>query len=249
MIFFKKLYPLFSFLLLIGFWQLLIELFNYPSFILPTPLEVVNRLIKLSQNGVLAFHILITLQEIIFGLILGFSLGYISGYIFSKFKLVYQLLSPLIITFQAIPVLALAPLLILWFGTGIQSKILVAGLTVYFPVLINTITGFKNINKNYQDLMSSWQANFWQKFKYLEFPSSLPIAFASLKTAVILSIIGAVVGEFVGADKGLGYLINLAGGLYDTPLRFAAFVSLSLIAIACYQLVVFLETKIIKWRY
>ena len=247
----KKLEKLFSFFSLILFlfgWQLIVTIKQYPRFILPSPKQVLFRFISVIQSGTLFYHTKITLEEILFGLLLGFSFAFILGYFLAKSRSGEQLFSPLIVGFQAIPVLALAPLLIIWFGSGIMAKIVVCALTLFFPVLINTIVGFRNVNKELDQLMRSLEANFFQKLIYLELPSSLPILFGGLKIGVTLSVIGAVVGEFVGADRGLGFLINLAGGLYDTPLRFVAFFSLSFIALSLYKTIEILEKKLIKWR-
>jgi len=247
----KNTEKIFSFLSLILFflvWEGLVIFNHYPSFILPQPTQIFFRLIKALQDGTLIFNTIITLKEIFLGLVLGFSLAFILGYFIAKLNFVKIFFTPLIVGFQAIPMLALAPLLIIWFGTGIWSKIIVCAATLFFPVLINTIVGFNNIDKNLNELVNSMGANFWQKLIILEIPSSLPILFGGLKIGTTLSVIGAVVGEFVGADKGLGYLINLAGGLYDTPLRFVAFMTLSIIAFSLYYSVSFIEKRLIKWR-
>jgi NitT/TauT family transport system permease protein len=244
----KLLLPFFSFILFIGFWYFVLALKNYPSFILPSPHEVLFRFYQSLLNGSLLFHGFITLKEIFLGLFIGFSLSFSLGFVLAKFKSFKLLLSPLIIAFQAVPIIALAPLLVIWLGTGIWSKVFVCAATLFFPVLINTITGFSNINPNYYDLFASLEANFFQKLKYLEIPAGLAVFFAGLKIGVVLSVIGAVVGEFVSADKGLGYLINLASGLYDTPLRFAAFFSLSIIALLLYFSIGILEKLFIKWK-
>lgn len=248
MIKFEKFFTPLFFIIFILIWQAVVLLLNYPSFILPTPQQVFLRFYQVLLNGTLTYHSLITLKEIILGLSLGLSLAFFLAYLFSQFKLLNKLLAPYLVGLQSIPILALAPLLIIWFGAGIFSKIAVCAATLFFPVFINTLTGFNNIDKNFQHLLTSLNASKWQKLKYLEIPSSLPILFSGLKIGVTLSVIGAVVGEFVGADRGLGFLINLASGLYDTPLRFAAFFTLSFIAISLYQMVNFLEKRVIKWK-
>lgn len=245
----KKLFPLVSLIIFIFCWQLIVTIKQYPDFILPSPKKVLNRFLDVAKDGTLIYHTKVTLQEIFGGLFLGLSLAFSLGYFLSKSKLGERSISPLIVGFQAIPMLAIAPLLVIWFGAGIFSKIIVCASTLFFPVLVNTIIGFKNIDPKLTELMRSLKANLWQKLIFLELPSSLPILFGSLRIGVTLSVIGAVVGEFVGADKGLGFLINLAGGLYDTPLRFSAFLALSLIALFLYHLVYLLEKKLIKWRY
>lgn len=244
----KRIFFIFPLLLFFLLWQLLLLLKPYPDFILPSPQQVFIRFLGVLQNGLLFYHAQVTLIEILIGLILGFSTAFSCGYFLTKFSLAEKILAPFIVGFQAIPILALAPLLIIWFGAGISSKILVCALTLFFPVLINTLVGFKNIDPHFPQLMRSLGASQWQTLVFLEIPSSLPIIFAGLKIGVALSVIGAVVGEFVGADRGLGFLINLASGLYDTPLRFTSFFTLSLIAVFLYKTVEWLEKKVIKWK-
>lgn len=244
----NKVLPIGSFILFLGFWYLILLIKNYPSFILPTPHEVAIRFLKSITSGILPFHIFITLQEIFLGVLVGFSLAFGLGYILAKFKFLKLAISPLIIGFQAVPIIAMAPLLVIWLGPGIEAKVFVCAATLFFPVLINSMVGFSNIETNYYDLLNSLEANFWQKLKFLEIPASMPIFFAGLKIGVTLSVIGAVVGEFVSSDKGLGFLISLAGGLYDTPLRFVAFFTLSLIALLLYLGVSWGEKKLLKWK-
>ncbi len=244
----SKFLGLFSFILFLTGWQLLVQIQHYPSFLLPSPVDIFWRFMAVLNNGLLLQHALITLQEIFWGLLIGFSSAFILGYFLAKSRTGEHLLSPILVSFQAVPIIALAPLLVIWFGTGILAKSLVCATTLFFPVLISSIAGFRQIDNNLVDLMYSLQANFWQKLILLDVPASLPILFASLKIGVTLSVIGAVVGEFVGANRGLGFLINLAGGLYDTPLRFVAFLALSLIALCLYGLVDLLEKKLIIWQ-
>jgi NitT/TauT family transport system permease protein len=144
---------------------------------------------------------------------------------------------------------ALAPLLVIWFGVGSLSKVLVCALTLFFPVLINTMVGIRSVDSDLVDLMRSLEATRWQIFRCLEVPAALPVLFGGLKVGVTLSVIGAVVGEFVGADRGLGFLVNLARGLFDTPLMFVALFTLMAIALALYLLVSLLESWLLRWRW
>jgi len=221
---------------------------HYPQFILPAPEIVLERAISATSDGSLLSQAWVTLTEILLGLLAGTSLAFISGYLVAKVNYLEHWLLPILVSLQAIPVLALAPLLVIWFGWGLSSKIIICASTLFFPVFINTILGLRSVDKNLVALMRSLNASFWQKLIFLELPSSLPVFFASLKIGVILSVVGAVVGEFVSANEGLGFLINLAGGLYDTPLRFVAFTTLSLISILLYSLVNTLEKVIIRWQ-
>ena len=159
-----------------------------------------------------------------------------------------KILSPYLIASQAIPLVAIAPLLIIWFGPGIPSKILICGLTVFFPVLVNTMIGFRGVPDNLRDLMQSMRATRWQKFRLLEVPAALPILFGGLRIGATLSVIGAVVGEFVGSDKGLGFLINVGRGQFDTPLVFVSIFSLIFMALVLYSLAMLAERRSTRWK-
>ena len=231
-----------------GLWELIVHLGQYPAFLLPTPRRVAARLVVALRQGTLQAHTWITLQEIFAGLALGLSVALVLGYLLAKFPVLERLLSPYIVASQAIPIVALAPLLVIWFGVGSLSKVLVCALTLFFPVLMNTIVGIRGVDRELMELMRSLRATRWQIFRYLELPAALPVLFGGLKVGVTLSVIGAVVGEFVGADRGLGFLVNLARGLFDTPLMFVALFTLMAIALAMYWLVVVLERRVLRWR-
>ena len=146
------------------------------------------------------------------------------------------------------PIVAIAPLLVIWFGPGLFSKVLICALIVFFPVLVNTIVGLRSVPDDLRDLMRSLQASRWQTFSLLEVPSALPIFLGGLRIGATLAVIGAVVGEFVGADRGLGFMINRARGQYDTALVFVAILALVFMALSLYGLVVLLESRLLSWR-
>jgi NitT/TauT family transport system permease protein len=235
-------------LLFLGLWNLIVRLGDYPPFILPSPLQVYGKFLIVVSDGTLWRHIRITLVEIFWGLALGLSLAISLGYLLAKSRLLERILSPYIVAFQAIPIIALAPLLAIWFAYGILSKILTCALVVFFPILINTIVGIRAVEQDLIDLMRSLEANRWQTFIMLEVPAALPVLLGGLKIGVTLSDIGAVVGEFVGADRGLGFLVNLSGGLFDTSLTFVALLVLGSIAIGLYLAVVALEGFLLSWK-
>jgi NitT/TauT family transport system permease protein len=147
-----------------------------------------------------------------------------------------------------VPVVAIAPLLIIWFGSDLKSKILICSLIVFFPMLINTIVGMRSVPTDLRDLMRSLQATRWQTFRYLEVPAALPVFLGGLRIGATLSVIGAVVGEFVAVDHGLGYLISQGRGIYDTPLVFVAVFTLVFLALALYGIVVLLENRLLAWQ-
>lgn len=229
-------------------WQLFTTYSDIPSFIFPTPSEVWNRLITVIENGSLLYHTLVTLQEVIVGLALGLTAAIITGYFLAKSRLVERVLSPYIVASQSIPIVAIAPLLVIWLGPGLLSKILTSALIVFFPVLVNTIVGLRSVPRELYDLMKSLQASAWQRIYKLEIPAAMPVFLGGLRIGATLAVIGAVVGEFVGADKGLGFLVNVGRGLYDTALVFVAVFTLVLLALGLYGSVVFLENHLLSWQ-
>ena len=235
-------------LLFLGLWELVVRLGDYPPFILPSPGRVYAKFLIVSRDGTLWRHTQITLAEVCGGLALGLTAATSLGYILAKSRFVERILSPYIVASQSIPIVALAPLLVIWFGFGSLSKVLVCALTLFFPVLINTIIGIRSAERDLIDLMRSLEATRWQVFTMLEVPAALPVLLGGLKVGVTLSVIGAVVGEFVGADRGLGFLVNLARGLFDTPLMFVALFTLVAIAVSLYAAVAALENLLLSWK-
>ncbi|NLV73387.1 MAG: ABC transporter permease [Chloroflexi bacterium] len=234
--------------LVLGAWELLVLARNYPVFLLPSPSQVWQRFVRAAAEGLLWRHLAVTLYEILGGLLLGLSFAFSLGYLLAKSARLERLLAPFLVATQAIPIVALAPLLVIWFGAGSLSKILVCALTLFFPVLINTIVGIRGVERDLRELMSALRADRWTTFRLLELPASLPVLFGGLKIGVTLSVIGAVVGEFVGSDRGLGFLVNLARGLFDTPLMFVALFILMSLALSLYGVVSLLERYFVRWR-
>ena len=190
----------------------------------------------------------VTLQEVLVGLALGVSAATILGYALAKSKTIERILSPYIIASQSVPIVAIAPLLVIWFGPGLFSKILICALIVLFPVLVNTIVGLRSVPEELQDLMRALQATRWQTIRYLEIPAALPVFFGGLRVGATLSVIGAVVGEFVGSDRGLGFLINVGRGQYDTALVFVSIFSLVFLAMTLYGVVLVIEARLLSWH-
>jgi NitT/TauT family transport system permease protein len=228
-------------------WYLIANLGDYPAFILPTPDLVWRRLVQALFDGSLFRHGAVTLSEVLAGLSIGVSTATSLGYLLAKSRSVERLLSPYIIASQAVPVVAIAPLLVIWFP-GLVSKVLICALIVFFPVLVNTVVGLRSVPEELHELMRSLKATRWQTFTFLEVPASLPVFLGGMRIGATLSVIGAVVGEFVGADRGLGFLINVGRGQYDTALVFVAVFSLVTLALSLYGLVVWLEARLLAWQ-
>ena len=159
-----------------------------------------------------------------------------------------RIISPFLVASQAVPIVAVAPLLVIWFGPGIFSKMLICGLIVFFPVLVNTVVGLRAVPRSLYELMDSLHASRWQVFRQLEIPAALPVFLGGLRIGATLSVIGGVVGELIGANSGLGFLINVARGQYDTPLVFVAVLTLVALALALYGIVVLLEKRFLRWQ-
>lgn len=229
-------------------WAVLTHLLQLPAFILPGPSLVWQRFLKSLTDGQLLYHALATLLEVIAGLCLGGVIASILGYLLAKSPALEKLISPYLVASQSIPTVAIAPLIVIWFGPGVFSKILISSLTVFFPILINTVVGLREVPKDLRDLMQSLKATPIQTFLKLEVPAALPVFLGGLRVGATLSVIGAVVGEFVGADRGLGFLINVGRGQYDTALVFVAVITLIIMAMSLYSLVLLFETRLLAWQ-
>lgn len=238
----------FSLILAIILWDLLVRLANFPAFILPSPGLVWTRFWQVLRDGSLLRHSLITLFEVLAGLALGVSAATCLGYLLAKSRVIERLLSPYIVASQAVPIVAIAPLLVIWCPPGLLSKVLICALIVFFPVLVNTMVGLRSVPEDLRDLMRSLQASGWQTFSLLEMPAALPAFLGGLRIGATLAVIGAVVGEFVGADRGLGFMINLARGQFDTALVFVAVLTLVAMALVLYGMVTLLEARLLSWR-
>lgn len=240
--------PILGVLLILALWQGVTMLKLYPEFIIPTPVSVVQRFVEVVRDGRLWLHTWTTTSQMLVGLGIGLAIGIVLGYAMAKSPALEDILSPLVLAFQSTPVVAYAPLLVIWFGSGPTSKVITSALIVFFPMLLNTIVGLRTVPTSLGDLMRSLRASRWQTFTQLEVPAALPVLFGGLKVSVVLAVIGAVVGEFVSADAGLGYLINRARYDYDTPLVVVAILMLALIARVMYGIVALLERRMLSWQ-
>jgi NitT/TauT family transport system permease protein len=245
----KRLTPiLLSILAFLLGWYLLTRFSGIPNFILPSPLSVWTRLLKAVNDGSLQYHTWITLTEILLGLLAGVLFATIMGYILAKSRSLEKVLSPYLVASQAIPVIAIAPLLVIWLGDGILSKVVICALIVFFPVLVNTIVGVRAVPTALYDLMNSLHASRAQILWKVEVPASLPVFLGGLRIGATLSVIGAIVGELVDAEEGLGFLLRLGDFQYDTPMVFVAVFTLIALALVLYGFVTLLEKRFLKWQ-
>jgi NitT/TauT family transport system permease protein len=244
----RRLSPFVMLLALVMLWQMVTLLEIYPAFILPPPAAVAERFIDVARDGTLLQHTWTTFTAVMLGLLAGATGGLALGYAIAKSTLLEDILSPLIVAVQATPIVAYAPLLVIWFGSGPTSKIVTSALIVFFPTLMNTVVGIRNVPRPLVDLMRVLHASRWQMLTKLEIPAALPVLLGGLKVSATLAVIGAVVGEFVASNGGLGFLINLARSQYDTPLVIVAVLTLAVMARLLYGAVAAAETRMLRWQ-
>jgi NitT/TauT family transport system permease protein len=218
-------------------WHGLVQWYRLPPLVLPTPTVVALTLVRNLADGFLWPHVWVTVQEIVVGFVGGSALGIGLGSVVAVSPRAQQVLKPYIIASQAMPKLAFAPLFVIWFGLGLLPKALIAALIAFFPLFENTLTGLRAVEAEAVELFRMLGASRWQLFLKLRLPHAVPYLFAGLRVAMVLSVVGAVVGEYIGASKGLGALIIASQGMMDTALMFAVFVVLTALGMLLYQLV------------
>jgi len=227
-------------------WKLLTILTGTPDYILPAPEVVGERAVRAIGSGLLWEHTAVTLSEILLGLAVGVTTAIAVGTALGKSVVVERVLSPYIVAAQSVPILALAPLLDIWFGGGLLARVLICALIVFFPIAIATMVGIRSADPLLVELFRSLGATQAQRTTRLEIPSALPVIFGGLRVGVTLAVIGAVVAEWAGASSGLGVLVNIANqGLFDTPLMFVALATLAIIGIGLHGLVVSVERRLV----
>ncbi|GLY94113.1 ABC transporter permease [Actinoplanes sp. NBRC 103695] len=240
-------YSVLVFIGLLVVWQVVVTMFDISNILVPAPTAVAGSLVDGFQDGSLLTHSVVTLKEILVGFGIAVGSALVAAVLITQFRAVERVLFPLLILTQTIPKVAMAPLLIVWFGIGISSKVLTVALIAFFPLLINAILGFRSAAYEQVEMLRSFGASRMQVMRHLQIPSALPHIFAGLEVAVILSVTGAVVAEFVGSSEGLGYLIQASNFTLDVARTFAVIVVLSAIGIALHAAVVQLGKWLVFW--
>jgi NitT/TauT family transport system permease protein len=239
---------LLSLAIFLALWKLVTVVGDLPEYILPAPEVVAERAARAIGSGVLWPHVGVTLLEIVLGFAVGAVTAMLTGIALAKSLFVERALSPYIVAAQAVPILALAPLLDIWFGGGLTARVVVCALIVFFPIAIATMVGIRATDPLLDEMMRSLGAAPGQRTRLLEVPSALPVIFGGLRVGVTLAVVGAVVAEWASAgDTGVGVLINIANqGLFDTPLMFVALAVLAIIGLTLYGLVVIAERRLVS---
>ncbi len=242
----RILVPLAALVVLLGVWELGVPLFHLNRLVLPRPSEIARAAAMnfsriLSETGV-------TMLESVVGFLLGAVVAYVAAIVFVHSAIIEEALYPYAIALKSTPLIAIAPLLVLWFGNGLLSKVVMAALVAFFPVLVNAVQGLSAIEPEAFDLMRSLSASRLQILWKVRIPNSLPFLFASLKVASSLAVVGAVIGEFTGATRGIGFLINTSSYYLETPLMFAGVMMISLSGILFFGAVAWLEKLVVFWE-
>jgi NitT/TauT family transport system permease protein len=230
---------------LVVLWEAAVWAFKIPTFLVPAPSEIWQEF--LSKTALYTNHTAITLWETVLGFLLAVVFGFVAAVAIVYSPLLQAIVYPIILVLQIVPKVAVAPLLLIYLGYGQPSKMTIALLLAFFPIVVNTATGLKAVDQELVDLVKVLRGNRWQEFLKIRFPASVPYIFSGLKIAITLAVIGAIIGEFVGGNEGLGFLIVMANAQLVTPMSFASLTLLSIIGVALFGIIVLLERLIAPW--
>lgn len=234
------------FIAVIFLWWLAVVAFDIPKYLLPSPQSVIPELIE--SRASLWTHSLVTINEIVLGFALSVVTAIPLGLLIALSPTAKRMLYPLLVFIQLVPKIAIAPLFVVWIGFGPTSKVMLTLLLTFFPLLLASIAGFQILDQRFLYLTKSMGATTWQTFRYLRFPSALPVIFGGLKTSATIAATAAIVAEFVGANQGLGYLLLQATGVMDTTLVFAILFVMTIIGLGLNSIVEIAEYIMTPWR-
>lgn len=239
---FLQLSPLLLAAMLISIWEVSVRVAAVPTFILPTPSAILVRFAEAWADGTMVRHLVPTVIEVTIGGFIGGGVGLALGIVLGLSGAVRRVVSPYLVAAQSTPILALGPVLVLWFGPGLAAKIAVCALITLFPVAIATLVAIRDVEPGTIELMRSLGASRWQSLRYARLPGARAGIFAGARVAATLAVVGAIVGEWLGGSAGLGILLNLArGSLFDTPLLFADLLQIAILGMSAYALVLWIE--------
>ena len=231
----------------VGLWELVVVVFEIPPYLVPAPSKVALALYNGLANSLYPTHAYTTVAETLVGFLLGCALAFLLGSVVAVFRTVEYFLYPFIVMFQALPKIALVPLIVIWFGLGLSSKIVTATLVAFFPLMVNTIVGLRSVDEDRINLMRSLSASRWQIFRMLQLPNAMPYIFAGLEVAMILSLIGAVAAELSSAEKGLGMLMQSMSFTMDVAGQFSVLIILAILGLILNGLVTVLRRRVLFW--
>ena len=231
----------------LALWEAAVRALRIPAFILPPPSQVGAALYRGAVSGIYLQHLWITLAETLLGFALGSAVAFVLGTALAVSRRTEYFLYPFIVMFQSMPKVALAPLVVIWFGLGLTSKVISAALIAFFPLLVNTVVGLRSADEDRVDLMRSLAASELQIFRMLRLPSALPFIMAGLEVAMVFSLVGAIVAEFVGAEAGLGMLIQSRNFSMDVAGEFAILFILAVMGLLLNTALVSVRRRVLFW--
>lgn len=231
----------------LSIWQAATLVLEVPHWLLPSPVDIAGALI--SSSDLLARHGWVTLQEVLIGFSLAFTVGVALAVAIAYSRTVERAVYPFVVASQTVPVIAIAPILLIWFGYGLLPKVIVVGLICFFPIVVNMVDGLRAVDPDLVNLMRSMGASRWQVFAKARIPTSLPFLFSGTRVAIAVSVIGAVIGEWVGASAGLGYFMIRSASQFQTARVFAAVVVLSIMGVALFVAVGLSERYLLPWHH
>jgi NitT/TauT family transport system permease protein len=235
------------FVVFVGGWELIVDVFDVPVIILPPPSAIAVAFWQSLLAGELGLHLAVTMFEIVSGFVLGAITGLLLGFGIALSPLAERLFYPYVVAFQTVPKVAVAPIIVIWFGYGVSSKVVITAMIAFFPVLANAIVGLRSAPQDQVEMMLSYTASRWQVFRMVRLPQSLPYIFVGLDVAIVLAVIGAIVGEFVGAKSGLGFLILQKNFNFDMAGTFVVLIVLSVIGVGLHEIVNLVQRRVVFW--
>jgi NitT/TauT family transport system permease protein len=236
-----------SFVLLLGVWELAVHRYAINSILLPPPSKIWRALAEGVTSGLYLKHFLVTVGEAGMGFCIAALAGVVIGTLVTQFWLLERTVYPYLIALQSMPKIAIAPLIVIWFGYGATSKVVIAAMISFFPILVNVVVGLRNCDASKIDLVRSLSGSPWQIFWYVKLPNALPFMFAGFNIAIIFCILGAIVGEFVGGEAGLGFLIVAANTTLDVAQVFAVLIVLATLGVTVFLAVQLVHRKVVFW--
>lgn len=234
------------FLLFLILWQFAVRFFQVPDLILPSPLDIWRYLIR--RDTLFLAHLWPTLLQTVWGFVLAVAGGFVLAVVVALTEFGRRAVMPLLVVAQIVPKIAVAPLFMLWFGLGDLSRVLIAFLIAFFPIVINTVSGFSSLDHNVVLLGRAFARSRWRFFAKIQVPHALPYIFDGMKVSITLAIIGVIVGEFVSSQRGLGYLIMFGNGRLDTVMMMTAIAVLSVMGLALYGVIALFARMVVYWR-
>lgn len=234
--------------LLIGGWQFAVSVVGVSEFILPAPLDVWDSLVALLTGGEIWHDIWITLWEVLVGFAFALVVGTAVGAVLGRVLWLERAVQPALVALQVVPKVAFIPIFVIWFGFGTTSKIIMAGILAFFPIMLNVMLGVRSVDRGHRDVMRGLGASRWATFRNLELPSTLPYIFAGAEVGIVFAVIGAIVGEYLGGSEGLGHLVVRSLNALDAPQLFAVIVLLALMGSLLYAAVTLTKRLTIPWH-